>query len=125
MKRSLLTVVAVLAILLQGLYTAWAVMPLAPATASPAHHAAATDNMQGMPCHQHQQQARPLHRAGCQNNDCQCRALCAMSASAAVPMASPRLDSYIASHFVAAPVANAAAPAHTLHRFRPPITLSS
>jgi hypothetical protein len=122
MKRATTITVVVLTMLLQGLSTAWG-MPAPHRAASTAVTAVTDDATQGMPCHQHSQK-QPLKAHGCNDNSCQCRALCAMGSAAAVPAQAPGLDAYIAVNFDQQQLTPVAAAAPTPNRFRPPIVRS-
>lgn len=132
--------VLIVSLLFQGLGAAWASLPLAPPVAPHEHtsmpsaaHASAMgisradrDDTQTIPCHQHTQAASSTtHSAhGCPQNDCKCRALCALAASVAVPVQPLRYDSPVAVRYVRPQGVSAPAPAHTPYRFRPPIARS-
>lgn len=123
MKRALVTAVAVLAILLQGLGTAWAAHARVPVAAS----SPATGDMGDMPCHAHHAKTAPgpLSSTGCCGEHCTCPELCGLGTNAAVPVQTHLLDDYIAAHFEALQLEPVAAPAHALNRFRPPIAPAS
>lgn len=126
MKRNLLTVVAALAILLQGLSTAWAVMPSA-ATAQ--QQTAMNADAPVMPCHlQHASAKSPSTQADagcCHGAHCQCAQFCSMAAAAALPTQSTTMTASHGTQVLAHALLPQISGAYTLLPIRPPITRSS
>lgn len=128
MNRPLVTLALTLALLLQGLASAWAAAGMAAVPVPSSAMAATTHDASSMPCHaQPAADAAADARSG--NTDCcddagtctRCGGVC--SASPTPPAAAGALADYLAEHYASVQRTDAVLFANPLDILRPPITL--
>ena len=132
MNRRFLSVIAMLAILFQGLSSAWAAMPSAASAKPMAAPMTMSADSQAMPCHQHQVQVaqkapatHAAHGSCCHGVHCQCAQLCSLGVALALPMQAAAMPATRHTQSVAGAPASSISSAHKLLPIRPPITRSS
>ena len=117
MRRSLITAVTALTLLLQGFGGAWA----APTRGAAPLQQAAMQAEAEMPCHDGEQtEVQDVRTCPCCDDGAMCGKLCG-TLGAALPVQSPALQDYLNAHFESLRSAPSLFPAHSLSRFKPPI----